>query len=228
MSYILEALRKSERERQSRQSPGLDAVVSEAPGQRRSLLPWILVGVLVAVNAIALAYFLLHERGSGNSAASHPSPQPLPTPAAMPPAETRIEPNPVVELKAGSANRLPVGEAEQKTVIPQTPREREEASVRSDTRHPPAAKSIEKPRRQRPIEAAAEAPADSEQPAASSGKSYKINVLAYSTAPEERFAIINMSRYTKGDRLPDGAVLEEIEQDGIVLSRHGKHFRVSH
>ena len=58
--------------------------------------------------------------------------------------------------------------------------------------------------------------------------SMKINVLAYSPLPEERFAVIDMVKYSKGERLPGGALLVEIKSDSVVLELDGSRFRVSH
>ncbi len=56
----------------------------------------------------------------------------------------------------------------------------------------------------------------------------KINVLAYSNVPAERFAVINMVKYNRGERLPGGALLRDIQANGLVLEVDGRVFRVSH
>jgi general secretion pathway protein B len=59
MSYILEALQKSEKKRQKDSVPDLQAVHVPDAGKmdKRHLWPWLLVAVLI-VNAILLAFFL--------------------------------------------------------------------------------------------------------------------------------------------------------------------------
>jgi general secretion pathway protein B len=52
-------------------------------------------------------------------------------------------------------------------------------------------------------------------------------MLAYSSVPEERFAVIDMVKYSRGDRLPGGAVLVDIRADSLVLELNGSRFRVS-
>ncbi len=63
MSYILEALLKSERKRQKDDVPDLQAVhVATADTKdKRSIWPWLLVAVLI-VNTILWASFLLPSR----------------------------------------------------------------------------------------------------------------------------------------------------------------------
>ena len=53
MSYILDALRKAERERRTRQTPRADVLYLVEGPARRSRRPWLLVGALLAVIALA-------------------------------------------------------------------------------------------------------------------------------------------------------------------------------
>ena len=66
MSYILEALQKSERKRQKDSVPDLQTVHVPAAGKKdkHPLWPWLLVAVLI-VNAFLLATFLPSFRGDG-------------------------------------------------------------------------------------------------------------------------------------------------------------------
>ena len=54
----------------------------------------------------------------------------------------------------------------------------------------------------------------------------KLNVHLYTDNPEDRFVIVNMKKYKRGDRIADGPVLEAITGDGIVLSLDGNRFRL--
>jgi general secretion pathway protein B len=85
---------------------------------------------------------------------------------------------------------------------------------------------VEKPPKPRPAETVADKQPVEDQDGGS--HAYRINVIAYASAPEERFAIIDMTRYITGDRLPDGAVVEAIEQNGVVLKRNGRLIRIRH
>lgn len=69
MSYILEALRKSERERQRNQAVPQDLVMSdqaETGGGRRPWVAWT-VGALVALNLVSMGYFWLKGQGAGSA-----------------------------------------------------------------------------------------------------------------------------------------------------------------
>jgi general secretion pathway protein B len=110
MSYILDALRKSERERKLSQPASLDSMIfSPEPARRRPWLPWVL-GALAVANVAALGYFLGLTSGTPaepQATTSQPPPaltqenppkpapaaatQPLPAPAAtVPPFARRL------------------------------------------------------------------------------------------------------------------------------------------
>jgi general secretion pathway protein B len=46
----------------------------------------------------------------------------------------------------------------------------------------------------------------------------------YSTRPQDRFVFINSSKYREGDTTPEGAAIEEITPDGVVMSARGSRF----
>ncbi|QJD28972.1 general secretion pathway protein GspB [Methylococcus geothermalis] len=96
MSYILDALRKSERERKLSQPASLDSMIfSPEPARRHPWLPWVLGAVAVA-NVAALGYFLGLTSGTPTEpqatasqsppalAQEHP-PKPTPAVVAQPP-----------------------------------------------------------------------------------------------------------------------------------------------
>jgi general secretion pathway protein B len=54
---------------------------------------------------------------------------------------------------------------------------------------------------------------------------FRINVFAYSKLPAERFAIIDMKKYRVGERIPGGALLQEIQPEWLVMELDGQKFR---
>jgi len=64
MSYILDALRKVERERQRIRMPLLEELLDASAMPRARLWPWLLVGALL-VNAVVLAGLLVPGGGLG-------------------------------------------------------------------------------------------------------------------------------------------------------------------
>lgn len=290
MSYILEALRKSERERQLAQVPALPNVLSNPnpPGQR--WLPWVLVMMLGIGCAILLWLWLnggdkapprpldgelrrpglssdhslplteagpmesdranlpenspvatsrlsepppvirtMEEAGTGDSVQppAPPSQPKQPTGQAAPKKPPRLPPpaGPLAKTKPSLATRRDVA---QETVggKPPRPAESEPKGVTSE----PALAARPKPDGEASVIARESTPLLDPRPMEQQREmpELKINVLAYSSVPEERFAVINMVKYGKGDHLPGGAVLTEIQADGVILELNGSRFRIGH
>ena len=72
MSFILDALKKSDSERQRQAGPALLEVRSAAP--RAALPAWALVlGVLLVINIVALGWFVTRSRTPPADAAATPA-----------------------------------------------------------------------------------------------------------------------------------------------------------
>ena len=54
----------------------------------------------------------------------------------------------------------------------------------------------------------------------------EVNVHVYNKSPDKRFVFLNMNIYREGDRLREDLQVEEITQDGVILSLRGQRFRV--
>jgi general secretion pathway protein B len=290
MSYILEALRKSERERRTGEVPALPALVANPPPQRRSWAIW-LVAALLLFNAAGLSYLWMNRRAPNSAPAGGPAPgsmrpqadappttsaaaadvapsaaivHPAPPPAARPEAPAPAKPpaQPPEARPAMAANPPPAARPTPKPVA-----RPESAPARTDGRPSPLGinqQSEEKGKApdEAPVPVKSKRPVAARPPASilapqgssaddegSDGRKsdsrddipvlrampmefrqripeFRINVHAYSKAPSERFAIIDMKKYLVGDRLPGGALLREIREDSLVLELDGSKFRV--
>lgn len=54
----------------------------------------------------------------------------------------------------------------------------------------------------------------------------KINLFVYSNDPDDRFVLVNMSRYVTGQKIEDGPQIMEIRPDSLALSYRGQNFRI--
>jgi general secretion pathway protein B len=243
MSFILDALKKSENERQRTVGPSLaDAPVRRHQPER----PWwmIAVGALLVVNLGVLLVVLLRDKPG--PVASAPGAQTIApaaapreeAPARSPPPQqsvSRAATNPAVHSLAEEAN---AGGAYYE------PATSDEAAVHPDLAA--AANVPEGPPLVRPIEPPAVAPLaagravepDSSPQMASevlptanaltaSGTvlpDLRLDIHVYSNKPSERFVFINMHKYTEGDTLTEGPVLERITPEGAVLNQHGLRY----
>jgi general secretion pathway protein B len=54
-----------------------------------------------------------------------------------------------------------------------------------------------------------------------------LDLHVYASQPERRFVLINSQRYRPGDWLAEGALLEAIEADGVILSYRDRRFTLT-
>lgn len=238
MSFILDALKKSENERQRHVGPSLaDVQVRRRPDDR----PWWVVAVagLLVINLGVLLVVLMRRDGEpaealseGQSVVAAPARQApervaaaSSTPSAN--ASTGIT-NPAVHSLADAA-----GVTDAAAIDP---------SLNADL-GAAAANVPEGPPMVRPIEAPtvtpASIPALRSRPAAdteilpthsdivASGTTLPemhLDIHVYSANPAERFVFVNMRKYVEGQTLSEGSQVERITTDGAVLNHRGLRF----
>lgn len=220
MSFILDALRKSEIERQRQHGPSM-AEFPVAREDRRLPVALLVIGVLLAINVAVVLYFMLRDTGGTTPAATTAAttaPEPLATdpPAPVPPA-----PVPPV---AGAPASL------------------EAQALAADTAEEPPAVYYELPATEAPgapdptllPDAGAgrgttygDAPAggDFASVAAATGlPELTVDLHVFAADPAKRAVFINGRRYTQGARIAEGPLVEEITPEGAMLSYRGRRF----
>ncbi|HEY7649719.1 MAG TPA: general secretion pathway protein GspB [Methylomirabilota bacterium] len=63
-------------------------------------------------------------------------------------------------------------------------------------------------------------------PAPGAEMELKIEVLVWASDPKQRMVYMNGLKYVEGQRLENGAILEQIVEDGIVVVQNGRRVRV--
>ncbi|HTV50871.1 MAG TPA: general secretion pathway protein GspB [Steroidobacteraceae bacterium] len=244
MSFILEALKKSESERQRQSGPALFEVKVAPPRSRFAL--WIsILGALLLINVIGVGWMLL--RGSApRSGATSTVASPVPVPAAGLGG--------VVSARApGLGPRSAAVAPVPATASPLPSREPTPGALTT----PPAAESAEAPPPAAATEAARNANAEDLAPAvepprgASDGvvrgtasglptyqdaaavpganiPELRLDLHSYSARPDERFVFVNMTKLHEGDSLPQGVRVEAITPEGVILSYQGTKFILQH
>jgi general secretion pathway protein B len=208
MSFILDALRKSDTERQQQSRQGLTTPQQSAPLARRNV--WIPVLIsLLTLNAVVLAFLLATRDGDDPAAAAADPPN-----ASTPARETRS-----LREEADAAKQP---EAQPAVVTPEPKTAAMPVNDRPDVA--PAA----------PV--AAEPPAsDTIRPSLPSFEQLvlggiiatpplHLDMHVYAGERDKRFVFINMSKYREGEALKEGPVLEEITGTGAILSHQGTRF----
>jgi general secretion pathway protein B len=226
MSYILDALKKAEQERDLGRVPRLEAMHDNAPRRARAL-PWLIAGILV-VNVAALIWWL---RPGAHSGAATPVQQ-APLPSVPPPPIAQAVP---VSPVAPTINRMPapavVAPPVAKAPVTPVPPPVAEAPVASVPPHAPVTT---------PVLPAAPAPVAA-RPAVTSVPLLRdlpaefraavpplsLDVHVYAPNAASRFVLINMKKYHEGEQLAEGPRIEEITEEGVVLDYQGQMFRIA-
>jgi general secretion pathway protein B len=243
MSFILDALKKSENERQRQVGPSLaDVHVS----QRRNDKPWWVVAVaaLLVLNLGVLLVVLMRD-GDAKSGA------PQAASADTTSSATDVRPGTQTPLPA-SASRMPRGNPPAAAATnPAVHSLADEAgsyepgvALEADPQLASAGHVPEGPPLVRPIEAPTVAPAPVQPVSeAQTAQSHEVlptpmdlaasgttlpemhlDIHVYSAKPADRFVFVNMHKYTEGQALKEGPMLERITPDGAILNQRGLRF----
>jgi general secretion pathway protein B len=222
MSFILDALRKAEHERDQRILPG----IVDAPKAKRGrhTLRWVIAigGALFVLNSLALLYLLMRDtRSSQGSASDHvasvPTQQPSPMPQVARPMTAPAAPagggiRPLTEEALAGSRAAPY------TDVPPTPSSqpitahRETAPTPRMVAEPDPATVGLPTRRQLPPAVASALPPIS------------VDLHVYSPVPAQRFMVISGQRAQEGATIAGGIVIEKITPDGAIAVFRGTRF----
>lgn len=219
MSFILDALKKSEIERQRQSAPGL---MDTRMTRRQGGLPvWaLLLGALLGVNCVVLLVLLMRNGATAS----------LPAPARHAAAEANASADPAphfspLDSTPVYAPEIPVAGATG-------------AAGDGAANHLPASHAaVPLPRplhRPDPVLSGEDAVSENEEVLPSISEinltgadalpELHLDVHVYATKPADRFVYINMRKYREGALLQEGPVVERIRRDGAVLNFHGVRF----
>ena len=246
MSYILDALRKADAERERGTVPGIHAQPTFAGGPQspsaRATQPWVfMLGGVAALLLVIVA--LLVWRGSGSdakptvAAVPAPSAAPLPTaPAALPPSPAST---PVMVATAPTTPAPAPATVQRPAAAPRT----EPAPVARKPKPVPAASAMPAPA-SAPVQANVPAPVPSTPASAASAESkiYTVKELpddiqrqlpsltiggsVYSPVAANRILFINGQVIHEGDVVAPGVVLQQIRMKLAVLTIKGYRYSV--
>jgi general secretion pathway protein B len=202
MSFILDALKKSETDRQQQGSAEFAAVPI---GPRATSVPrWLwVVGILLAINLVVLIGLLLRPDSS-------PSTTPVAVSTIGIPSQPEVTLPPSFEEQVATARQnVPAQQSADADVeaadtviavlISQDP-----SSVPSDDLHP----TLQEVRARGTLNL----------------PELHLDIHVYSNEPEDRFVFINMSKLREGSQLDEGPVVAEITPDGVILGHQGQYF----
>lgn len=254
MSFILDALKKSENERQRTVGPSLtDAPLRRAQPER----PWwaVAVAALLVVNLGVLLVVLLRDSDDAKPAGPAPATVSQVAPAqtiapAQQPAAVPPERAPVFAPQSMQSNYPPTNPAvrslaeEAGTSTDPMIDPRMHATMAAAAAVPPGPSLVQpiQPPSVAPLPGAATfnsvaAPGSAAErnnevlptagDLAASGTALpelKLDIHVYAANPAERFVFVNMRKYLEGQTLQEGPSVEKITNDGVILNRNGLRF----
>jgi general secretion pathway protein B len=232
MSFILDALKKSETDRQRQSSPALFEVKIAKPRRR---FPFWAVGlaVLLGVNLLALAWVLLRKPDAAAQTAAVPPPASAQAPAA---AQSGMV---TVQIPVGAAPNITVGGAPvggtvapsvSPAIVEEPLLEGQQPAVPPDydardyrpAITPEQAGAIAAARRSGALPSREDILAEGTQL-----PDLRLDLHVYDANPANRFVFINMRKLREGESLPDGVRVEQITPTGVELHYRGKNFSIA-
>jgi general secretion pathway protein B len=206
MSFILDALRKSENERREQAPPALAAAPQAVARQKRTIWLPILVIVLM-VNVIVFGtIFLTRDEPLTAVATSLPTAEPevrslrkevVVDTATEQPTNTPAVTTPLTTPSTATVSTTPVVVTPKPAPVPSETIQERLPSLGQVT----AAGLV-------------------------SVTSLHIDMHVYAGDAEKRFVFINMKKYHEGDQLSEGPTIEEITPEGVIMVQQGNRFRL--
>jgi general secretion pathway protein B len=228
MSFILDALKKSENERQQQASTEFAAIpaAASAPGAPRWI--WLLIGLLIVnVAIVAIAMF----RNDTVAPTTSSAPEPAETPQQIQ-ATPQVEAQPVEVADDGTGEPSFAERINTAARSRPAPR-RESAPAPQRTSNAASTESREREAGpgtgpQAPVSAtSAQALPTLNEIRLNDGvdlPDLHIDIHVYSQRPADRFVFINMQKHREGTVLASGPRVDEITPDGVVLDYQGTRF----
>jgi general secretion pathway protein B len=231
MSFILDALKKSEAERQRQLGPILLEMPEARPVPRlprwAALLGLMLVCCVVVLGWLAwraLAPSTVRSTGTTAAAAPPAAPPAAPVRAVSTPAGAAAVSGPVLEAMPAAAP-APGPAAGNRAPAP---------APAVAAAGPPAANPVA----ENPADNSPAVAPDAGEPAASgnagSVRSYselsgavpqlRLDLHVYAARPADRYAFINMHKVREGDLTAEGVQVKQITREGVVLEFRGTEF----
>lgn len=203
MSFILDALKKSESERQQQKTPGIASIPESGRPQSASKWLWI-IGVLLVANLAAFGYIMLKPDLTDPSVtpeqAISAANKDTPAEAVVQPVTRQAPPEAVASSPAEPADTAPAEPAPEITIAAPEP---EPLPAVAD-----GLPSFNELRVQGVLQLS----------------DLHLDIHVYSGTPADRFVFINMSKYAENSVLAEGPTVREITPDGVVLDYLGTPF----
>jgi general secretion pathway protein B len=233
MSFILDALKKSESDRQRQSGPALFEV-KVAPPRTRLPLWAIAIAVLLVVNLGIVMWMLM--RHSTRVAASNAAPGPVPaaqaaaapaavsaaTPATAPAAAPGAVPPaaaPTITAATGAAPALAASPTRSSAPGATQEGNPDDYAPAQDPGPAPLGGRV-----QRGTASGVTLYQDAATATGTQIPQLRLDLHVFAARAQDRFVMINMHKVHEGDTLPEGVHVDSITPEGAVLSYNGSRF----
>lgn len=207
MSFILDALKKSETERQQQTGGEFSTVPTSAAKPRPARWFWLLA-TLLAINIAVLLGVLLRPDVRTASTPVEVAPELVPVPVEQPLADARPTATPTF------ADQLEAARRQQPEVDTRSPVIEAPAPAPAVTAQPVASTSSSR------LQTIDELRLDGSLQL----PELHIDIHVFSDKPDDRFVFINMVKHREQSQLAEGPVVREITTDGVILQHQGRTF----
>ena len=221
MSYILDALKKSEQQRGNGKIPDVQTVHSSSLNYRdekKAYWPYFLI-IAILLNLIAILYFIFDKE---------------------------LEPGTITPQEEYTASKAETGSTQEKVAatdfaspeeisVPETSSKKQAASnteiLSTPTKEEPVETKAEEKEISQPVKTAEDSPRENiieyhDLPESLNRQIPTINISAhvYSSNPLQRSIVINNNLLEEGDYVLDDLILQEITVDGAIFDFDGTRF----
>jgi general secretion pathway protein B len=235
MSFILDALKKSESDRQRQSGPALFEV-KVAPPRTRLPLWAVAIAALLVVNLGIVMWMVLRHPGAATAAAASahagtaaptaPAPAPAATPAAAPAVVAAVAPAVAAPTVPTAARESGAGPARAASTV-ETPGSASGSEESNPDDYAPAQEQPAQGLGTHVKRGTGEGVPLYQDASATPGKpipQLRLDLHVFATRPQDRFVMINMHKVHEGDTLPEGVHVDSITPDGAILSYNGSRF----
>jgi len=208
MSFILDALKKSETDRQQQSTAEFAAVPSSTPPPAVPRWLWGL-GALLAINLAVLVGLLLRPDPVTPAIQTTQIAVPTTTDSTQ-----DLEPQPASSFATQVAVARENAPQPQTTAVIETSRNLPRVQPDLISQDPTAisAEDLYPSILEMRVNGSLDIP------------DLHLDIHVYSTDPEDRFVFVNMAKLREGSTLAEGPVVSEIVPEGVVLSYQGQNF----
>lgn len=208
MSFILDALKKSETERQQQGGAEFSTVPTSSP--RPGAMRWLwLLGLLLAVNLVALVGILLRRDA----------------PPSTPATATNIQ-VPEANVSTPATQSSTLADDATRSFAEQIAQARQEQPSAPESADPVASRpaAMPAPAKARGTSSGLQTIDQLRLEGSLQLAELHVDIHVYSDTPTDRFVFINMVKHREGSQLEEGPVVAEITADGVILRYDGRTF----